>query len=144
MPAYARIPVLAGIAVVLVIVLTGAQPRATEGPATALTNGESRAEASRLSKITGAVTLSILRAPIRSTARRPASAPISSGEGRSVRQRVRRPSPPRSIAEPSPAIAEAESAKPLARWTPSKPALVTSRHAETAHEAWAPSVVLTP
>ncbi len=33
MPAYARIPVLAGIAVVLIIALTGAQPRAAERPA---------------------------------------------------------------------------------------------------------------
>ena len=35
MPAYARIPVLAGIAVALVVVLTGAQPRAAQRPAEA-------------------------------------------------------------------------------------------------------------
>ncbi len=67
-------------------------PRATEGPATAPTTGEMIEAASRFSKITGAVVLSILRAPRRATARRPASWPMDSEVGSSVCQRVERPS----------------------------------------------------
>ncbi len=63
-------------------------PLATEVPATAPTRGEITAAARRFSKITGAVLLSILRAPSRPTARFPASAPMASGVGRSSCQRV--------------------------------------------------------
>ncbi len=82
-------------------------PRAMAGPATAPIRGPISDMATRSSKITGAVRLSILRAPRRWTARLPASAPISVAEGRSACQRVERPSPPRSMPFSSPAMAEA-------------------------------------
>ena len=92
-------------------------------------SGPSVEAAMRFSKITGAVVEAILREPSRATARRPASAPICSADGRSARQRVWRPSPARSIAEPSPAMAPAEMPKLEARCRPVKPALVASRQA---------------
>ena len=70
-------------------------------------SGPIREDASRFSKMTGAVVELILRGFSRDTARRPASSPTQSGAGRSARQRVERPSPPLSMPDPSPAVAEA-------------------------------------
>ena len=93
-------------------------PLATDGPEIAPSSGPSVEAAMRFSKITGAVVEAILREPRRATARRPASAPICSAGGRSARQRVWRPSPARSIEEPSPATAPAEMPKLEARCSP--------------------------
>ena len=67
-------------------------PRAMDGPEMAPISGPISEPARRFSKITGAVVESILRAPSRPAARRPASVPRDSGEGRSASQRVERPS----------------------------------------------------
>ncbi len=94
--------------------------------------------------MTAALRLSILRAPSRATARRAASAPTASGVGRSCAWRVERPSPPRSMPAPSPAMAEAESEKLEAVTSPSKPSLVTSAQPPWLQPAEAPSVLVTP
>ncbi len=109
----------------------------------ALTIGPRRALARRFSKITGAVALSILRAPSCAAARRPASAPTASGEGRSCRQRVERPSQPRSMPSSSPAMTMAETEEPVARCSPEKPDEVTSRQTEDDHPADPPSELVT-
>ena len=119
-------------------------PRATAGPEIAPTKGPISELAWRFSKITAALRLSILRAPMRATARRAASAPIDSGEGRSASWRVERPSPPRSMPLPSPAMAEAESEKLEALTPPSKPPLVTRAQPPWLQPAEAPSVLVTP
>ena len=67
-------------------------PRAIDGLAIAPISGLISDMATRFSKITGALAESILRAPRRCAARRPASSPIARALGRSSRQRAERPS----------------------------------------------------
>ncbi len=119
-------------------------PRAMAGPAMAPIRGPISEVARRFSKITGAVVEAILRAPSRATARRPASAPMDSGVGRSACQRRLRPSPPRSMPPASEATTEADREKPEAACGPLKPALVTSRHWDVDQLAEPPSLLLTP
>src|SRR5688572_18652354 len=102
-------------------------PRATEGPEMAPTKGDKSWLEMRLSKITAAVVDSILRAPTLAAARWPAWAPMLDAVGRSDSQRVERQSEPRSMPEPSPAMAEADRLKPEPWCAPTKPALVTCR-----------------
>ncbi len=90
-------------------------PRAIDGPEMAPSSGARIWVATRFSKITGAVVEAILRAPVRATARRPASAPMVQASGRSDRKRVVRLSPPRSIAPSCSAMTPtpSEKAEPL-------------------------------
>ena len=60
-------------------------PRAIEGPEMAPSRGERTWVAMRFSKMTGAVVESILRGPVRATARWPAYSPIEAADGRSDR-----------------------------------------------------------
>ena len=73
-------------------------PRAIEGPEIAPSRGERTWVAMRFSKMTGAVVESILRGPVRATARWPANSPMEAADGRSDRWRTARCSPPRSMA----------------------------------------------